>query len=120
VPSWAQKRAQRGPLAALLILLGLLVSAAPFATANSVRDSVARLGTPRQGASSTFLRTSERLFVPNGTAGEEVSFLLPPPEPQIVLVPGTDRPLPPFATAASCERPPAATSSYRARAPPAA
>jgi hypothetical protein len=120
VPSTAQDRDRRGPLAALLILLSLFLAAETAAAASyDVRPPAARLGSSRPGPSAALLPPGTRNSLDDEIAGAGGDPSLLPPAPGIVTERLWARPLAeaPSETQGAVERPPSA--SYRARAPPA-
>jgi len=120
VPDRAQEGVRRGPFAALLLLLGLVLSSGPFAGGvQSIRDPGPRLGSARFGAPTSALRFTGQRVVSDDAAATDAPTVLPP-APRIVVEPLTARPLPPVAAESPSELSPVATASYRARAPPAA
>lgn len=120
MPTTAQDRIRRGPFAALLILLSLLLgSANAAAAAGDLQGPASRLGSSRQGATAALLPPGTRNPLDDeASAGGTGPFPLPS-NPAVV----TDRlwARPP---AEAAPRPQvavrqAARASYRARAPPA-
>jgi hypothetical protein len=120
VPSTAQDRDRRGPFAALLILLSLLLASGPAAAAvDDVRAPAARLGSSRQAAATALLPPGTRNPFDDEISGPGDDPGLLPSRPGIVTERLWARPP---AEAPSHEwgavpQPPGA--SYRARAPPA-
>jgi hypothetical protein len=120
VRTTAQDRASRGPLAALLILLSLLLSAGTAAAAGGdVRGPAARLGSSRHGASTALLPPGARNPLDDEISGSDGDPSLLPPGPAVVTERLWARPLAkaPSLEPGSVPVPPSA--SYRARAPPA-
>jgi hypothetical protein len=119
VPMPAQDRMKRGPLAALLILLSLVLGSASTAAAgNDLRGPAARPGSSRHAAAllpSLTRNTPDDEALGDGGAGSP----LPPSAPGIVTQALWARPLPEAASAAWNAVPQPAAASYRARAPPA-
>jgi hypothetical protein len=121
VPTTAQDRVRRGPFAALLILLSLLLSSGVDSAAGSgLRDPLARLAPSRNGAGTALLLSATRNPLDDETTGPEGGPFLAPSEP----IPVTDllwaRPVAGAEARDRLSGPKPATASYRARAPPAA
>ncbi|MEO7177419.1 MAG: hypothetical protein ABIW83_01105 [Allosphingosinicella sp.] len=121
MPTTAQDRVRRGPFAALLILLSLLLSSGIDAAAgNDFRSPLARLAPSRNGAGTAVLLSGTRNPSDDESIGPEGGPFLAPSEP----VPVTDllwaRPLADSQRGDRVPGPRPATASYRARAPPAA
>ena len=119
MPTTAQDRVSRGPLAALLILLSLFLSAGTAAASDDIRAPAARLGSSRHGASTALLPPGTRDPLDDELPGAGADPSLLPPAPGIVTERLWARPL---AGARPRERGPAPrppSASYRARAPPA-
>ncbi|TFI58591.1 hypothetical protein E2493_09200 [Sphingomonas parva] len=106
------------PLAALLVLFCLLLGVSPQ-LGGTVRDTSARLGAVRPGASPSLLRTAERATLSDQAAPDQAKAFLPPSPPQIAT---RTVAYPTSACIVSAASPPAtpAPAAYRARAPPAA
>jgi hypothetical protein len=118
VPNEAHDRLRRGPFAALLILLGLILSSGTVtAGASMPRASAARQSSDRAGAAVLITRSEERSAFP-GDAPEPNSFA-PPASPGIVTSTLWARPTAPAALRAGPAFRQPAHRSYRARAPPA-
>lgn len=118
MPTPAQDRMRRGPLAALLILLSLVLGSASSAAGSDLRGPAARPGSSRQ-ASAALLPSATRNNLDDDASGEGADSSLPPSAPGIVTQALWARPLPeaPSATSKAVPRP--AHAAYRARAPPA-
>lgn len=120
MPTSAQDRVRRGPFAALLILLSLLLGSANAAAAGSdIQAPASRLGSSRQGNATALLPPGARNPLDDETSGGGTGPTLLPSTPGIVTERLAARPLaeaPPRAPAAVPGPPSAA---YRARAPPA-
>ena len=120
MPTPAQDRARRGPFAALLILLSLLLGSANAAAAGGdIRAPASRLGSSRQGSATALLPAGTRDPLDDEASGGAPGPSLLPDRPRIV----TER----LAARPSAEAPSPsqnilaepAGSPYRARAPPA-
>ena len=118
VPTRAQMRETRGPLAALLILVGLLFSAGAVSS-TGIRDGSVRLGSARQGSAPSLVRASEAASAADEATPDDVSSFVPPPEPRVVFERLALRPADPLFPQSDAARARPATASYRARAPPA-
>jgi hypothetical protein len=119
VPTTAQDRVRRGPLAALLILLSLVLTSGTAAAGYDSGGAASRLGSSRQGTTTALLPPGTRNPLDDEAPGGGPGPLLLPSEPGIVTetLPATPR-----SAAGSNARPSIAqpaTPSYRARAPPA-
>jgi hypothetical protein len=121
VPKPAQDRLQRGPLAALLILLGLFLGSGT-ATANvaGLAAPAARSAQGRQGSASALLQSSLRATLDDEAADGGT----PPPilasAPSLVSETGWTRPLAHSPAETAVPRSLRGAFFYRARAPPAA
>jgi hypothetical protein len=116
----AQDRVGRGPLAALLILLGLFLSSGNAAAANSdLRAPSARLGSSRHGPSAALVLPGARDSLDDEASGAGDDPSLAPPAPAVVTERLWARPDAGFPSTLRRESPRPATASYRARAPPA-
>lgn len=121
MPTRAQDRIGRGPFAALLILLSLLLGSGSAAAAGfDIRQSAPRLG-PSRGSAAVALLPSEIRNI----AGDDVSAAgsgasLPPSAPGLVTRSLWARPAAEPGPRDQSPRARAANASYRARAPPAA
>ena len=120
MPRPAQDRSQTGPLAALLILLGLLLgSGNAVAAGNGIGAPAARSSLGRQTPTNAILQSAAR-----GTLGDEASAgggdsADPPVRPALVTrLLWARNQAAPTAAAAPARRQPAGRH-YRARAPPA-
>ncbi len=118
MPTTAQDRIRRGPLAALLILLSLFATSGT-ATAGSDLRSPARLGTSRHGPATAVLPSGTRNSSDDEPLGSPAGASVPPSAPDIVTERLWTRPRAetPIAEPAAPPRP--RRSAYRARAPPA-
>ena len=120
MPTTAQDRTTRGPVAALLILLSLLLGSAASASPSDLRGPAARLGASRGGPSAALLPAGTRNPLDDEAPGPELGSALPPPT---VSGPVTETlwTLPRAGFDSAQDVPPRslAGASYRARAPPA-
>lgn len=119
MPTTAQDRVSRGPLAALLILLSLLLAAGTAAASDDLRAPAARLGSSRHNMATGLLPPGARNPSDDEMSGAGADPSLLSSGPGIVTERLWARPL---AEAPSQERgsvPRTPSSSYRARAPPA-
>jgi len=118
VPTKAQIRETRGPVAALLILVGLLFSAGAFSGAG-VRDASIRLGPARQGSATSLVRATDSAMLSDEATPEDGTSFVPPAEPRRVVERLALRP----SNRVPADTPPTratrGAASYRARAPPA-
>ena len=117
MPSAAQDRVRRGPLAALLILFGLLLSSGPAAAGSGLREPAVRLGPARQAASTAILPPGTRNPLDDEASG--AGAFLPPSATGIVTAFLWSRPAAEAPSGAFAALPEPARASYRARAPPA-
>ncbi|MEA3065936.1 MAG: hypothetical protein QOJ27_2388 [Sphingomonadales bacterium] len=119
MPTTAQDRDRRGPLAALLILLSLFLAAGTAAAGSDVRGPAARFGSNRHNASTALLPPGARNLADDEMSGAGDDPSPVPSAPGIVTERLWERPLAEVASPerGSVPRPPSA--SYRARAPPA-
>lgn len=117
MPMPAQDRMSRGPFAALLILLSLLLGSASAAAGSDLRAPGARAGSSRNGAATALLPSGPRNSLDDEASGEGAS--LPPSGPGIVTEILWARPLAEAPSAARSAIPRPAGAPYRARAPPA-
>jgi hypothetical protein len=119
VPTTAQDRVRRGPLAALLILLGLLLTAGTASAASDdLRAPAARLGSSRNGSSTALLPPGARDPLDElAGAGGDPSLLAC--TPGIVTEPLPARPGSEAESGLPGSLPRSPTASYQARAPPA-
>lgn len=118
MPKWAHDRSGRGPFAALLILLGLVLSSGAAAGSASVQPgSAVRQSPVRSNAAILVARPAERGAVP-GETPDPKSFA-PPRSPAVVKTILWARPTAEtgFGAGPAIRQP--AHRSYRARAPPA-
>jgi hypothetical protein len=119
VPSTAQDRDRKGPVAALLILLSLFLTSGTAAANADIRAPSARLGSGRHGPSAALLLPGTRDSLDDESLGSGADPSLPPPSPAVAterLWAGPQAEFPPR-TQSRAPRP--ATAAYRARAPPA-
>jgi hypothetical protein len=118
VPTTAQEKVSRAPLAALLILLSLFLSSGTAAAGADFR-APARLGPSRHNIAAAVLPSGSRNPLDDELSGAPADANLPPSRPVIVTERLWARPLTEsrFAPWAAIPRP--AGAAYRARAPPA-
>lgn len=118
MPTTAQDRASRGPLAALLILLSLFLTSGTAVTGTDLR-APARLAPGRHGTATAVLPPGTRDSLDDELTGPGDGPAVPPSRPGIVTQRLWARPLleAPPAPSAAIPRPTGA--AYRARAPPA-
>jgi hypothetical protein len=119
VPTSAQDRVRRGPLAALLLLLGLFLAVGSGAAGDELRAPAARLGSARHSGSAALLPSGLRNPSDDELSGTgaDPSFLPSPPgivTERLAARPGAE---PGSQASGAVPRPPGA--AYRARAPPA-
>ena len=119
MPSPAQDRDRRGPLAALLILLSLFLTSGTAAAGYDVQDPASRLGSGRQGTATALLPPGIRNPLDDETSNGESGPTLLPSGPGIVTERLWARPLAGAPSLAFGEVPRPSSASYRARAPPA-
>ena len=125
MPKRAHEIVRRGPFAALLVLLSLLLGVAPATGAvQSFGDRHTRLGSAHLGAPPATIRTGDRDVVKakakaKAPDADPTSFD-PPPEPRVVVERLPSRSLPQIALLASQEVAQFSGAHYQARAPPAA
>ena len=121
MPRWAHEGDRRGPLAALLILVGLLFSAGSVSAAGtSVRDASARLGQARSGSASASVRTSEWSILSDESGAPDTDSFVPPSPPRLVVEPLAQRPSNQPEPGGTDGHHKKTAAAYRARAPPAA
>jgi hypothetical protein len=119
VPKLAQDRLQRGPLAAFVILLGLLLGGGPgAATAAGVASPAARTAFARHRPSAALLQPKLRTTLDDDASG--AGPLVLPTGRAIVSGRVWVRPAVGFPARTSVPRPQPGAFLYRARAPPAA
>lgn len=120
MPTRAQDRVGRGPLAALLVLLSLfLASGTSVSASDDLRAPASRLGSSRPGAAAALLPSGTRNPLDDEISGGGAGPTLLPSEPGIVTERLWARPRAEAPSAASAVVRPAAGGPYRARAPPA-
>lgn len=119
MPAPAQDRVKRGPLAALLLLLSLVLGPAAAAAGGDLRGAAPRLGTGRHTVVTALAPSNPRNPLDDEAVGDGDPFALPP-VPRIVTEPHSSRPVAGFAGQPTAAAPRPATPAYRARAPPAA
>ncbi|HET9639693.1 MAG TPA: hypothetical protein VFP12_10835 [Allosphingosinicella sp.] len=119
MPTTAQDRVSRAPLAALLVLLSLFLASGTAATANSDLRAPARLGPSRHAAASAIVPSGTRSSLDDEPAGAGPESSVPPSAPGIVTERIGTRPSAGQPSAPSAAIPRPAVASYRARAPPA-
>ncbi|HEX8449198.1 MAG TPA: hypothetical protein VF652_06365 [Allosphingosinicella sp.] len=120
MPTTAQDRTTRGPIAALLILLSLVLGSAASASAADLQGPAARLGASRGGPSTALLPAGTRNPLDDEAPGPELGSALPPPAVSGPVAEALwTRPGAGFATAKDSPPRRLAGASYRARAPPA-
>jgi len=119
VPTAAQDRGRRGPLAALLILLSLVLGSATAAGGADLRGPSARLGSSRHVPAAAVLPAGARSAVDEEIAGSAAGSSVPPTAPGIVTERLRARPAAGFRPGAEAAVAGPASASYRARAPPA-
>ena len=121
MPRLAQQGDRRGPLAALLIVLGLLLGAGPASTSSaSARDAFARPGSLRQGATVSLPRSTDQSTLSEEESGADPFSFVPPVPPQIVLDGLASWPSGVDFASVNSPSGQSAAAPYRARAPPAA
>jgi hypothetical protein len=120
VPTPAQDRVRRGPLAALLILLGLVLASGTAAAAGFDLSTASRLGPSRPGQATALLPPATRNPLDEEESDPATGPSPLPSAPGVVTERLGARPRPetPSPVQAAVPHPPGA--SYRARAPPAA
>jgi hypothetical protein len=120
VPTTAQDRDRRGPFAALLILLSLLLGAGTAAaTGYDVQPPAARLGSTRHGATTALLPPGTRNPLDDEASGPGADPSLLPSTPGIVTERLWARPRAEAPSEEWAEVPQLPSASYRPRAPPA-
>ena len=120
MPTPAQDRASKGPLAALLILLSLLLCSATAASGADLRGPAARLGPARGASSAALLPAGTRNPLDDEAPGPGFgSALPPPPAPGVVTERLWTRPAAQLHGRSSAGTAQRAAAAYRARAPPA-
>jgi hypothetical protein len=119
VPTTAQDRVPRGPLAALLILLSLFLGSATAAAGADLRGPATRLGSSRPGSATALLPTAARNSLGDETSGAAAGPSVLPSAPGLVTERLWTRPRAEFPSGAWIAVPKPAGASYRARAPPA-
>ena len=117
----AQDRVRRGPLAALLILLSLVLAAGTAAaTGGSIESAAARLGSSRHGTATALLPPGTRNALDDEAPGLDTGPSNAPSTPGIVTKRLWARPAAGTSSGAGPAAPRPASAAYRARAPPAA
>lgn len=120
MPTAAQDRVRKVPLAALLILLSLVLGSANAAAAGSdLREAASRLGSTRQGAAAALLPPTTRNLLDDDEAGAGAGPWVLPSTPGIVSERLPARPAAEAVPQSRSEIPAPARAAYRARAPPA-
>jgi hypothetical protein len=120
VPTTAQDRTTKGPLAALLILLSLFLGSATSAAAADLGGPATRLGSSRGGPAAALLSAGTRNPLDDEARGPDSGSAIPPPTiPGIVTEPLWTRPGARFTAGQAAEPRLPPSASYRARAPPA-
>ncbi len=119
MPNPAQDRIRRGPFAALLILLGLVLGSANAAASYDLRGPASRLGSSRQGTAPALLPAGTRGSVADEASGAGTGPSLLPSTPGIVTERLSARPRAETPWRAESAVPGSPTAAYRARAPPA-
>jgi len=120
VPTPAQDRIGRGPFAALLILLSLVLSSGAAAAAGGdVRGSAARLSPGRYGVATALLPAGARNPLDDEAPRTGAGASIPPAGPDLVTRRLWARPCAGGLSGDRVELPKRACASYRARAPPA-
>lgn len=117
MPTRAQDRTGRGPFAALLILLSLFLGPAASAAGADLNNSAPRLGSSRQGPSAALLPAGTRNPFDDERPDSDSGPL--PAAPRLVTERLWTRPPAGYPSAGQAATPRPATTSYRARAPPA-
>lgn len=118
MPEEALKQARRGPLAVLLLLCGLILGSAGPATGVAAEGPDSRLAQSRPAKALVALRTPAReAFAEDDDRFDDVPTL---PLDAAVVSEATGRRAPLRSAAAPSFGPSHFSSSYRARAPPAA
>jgi hypothetical protein len=113
----AQDRVGRGPFAALLILLSLVLGSVTAAAGADLRGPSTRLGSSRHSTATALIPSPARSPLDEEIPGPGPSLL--PFVPGIVTESLPARPGAESRPAAGSAVPRSATASYRARAPPA-
>jgi len=119
VPTPAQDRIHKGPFAALLILLSLVLSSGAAAAGSDLRGSAARLGPSRYGAATALLPSGARNPLDDEAKGTGAGAAVPPAAPGLVTHRLWARPLAQGPSGGPVALPKPANAPYRARAPPA-
>ena len=119
MPTKAQDRKSRGPFAALLILLSLVLGPATAAVgAAGTSGPATRLAPARQSSAAALVPSATRNPLEDEAKGAGPSVLPGPPGAVTERLPA--RPSAETFASAPAGSPRAATAAYRARAPPAA
>lgn len=119
MPTMAHDRVRRGPAAALLILLSLLLTGISPGVGNEIRERAARFGPSRHGPATAVLQAAARHSPDDESPGAGVGSSLPPSGPAIVTERLRTRPRADNPSGNRLAIPQPANTSYRARAPPA-
>lgn len=120
MPTTAQDRVRRGPFAALLILLSLLLGSANAAAAGTdLRGPASRLGSSRHGATAALLPAGTRNPLEDEASAGGTGPALSPSRPGIITERLWARPSAETRSQPQDAFPQSAGASYRARAPPA-
>ena len=119
MPMPAQDRMKRGPFAALLILLSLVLGSASASAASDIRAPGARPGSNRHGATAALFSPGTRNAFDDEVTGDGPGPALAPSAPAIVTQALWARPAAEVPVIAPAATPRPAAASYRARAPPA-
>lgn len=118
MPTTAQDRVRRGPLAALLILLSLFATSGTAAAGSDLRTP-ARLGASRHAQATAVLPSGIRNSSDDEPLGGGAGASVPPSAPGIVTERLWTRPRAETLAASSAALPRPPRAAYRARAPPA-
>lgn len=117
MPKTAQDRVRKGPFAALLILLSLVLGSATAAAGADLRGPSARLGPARHNSGAALLPSPARSSPDDDAPGSGPSLL--PSGPGIVTERLAARPSADFLPFDRSDVARPASANYRARAPPA-
>lgn len=119
MPTPAQDRVSRGPFAALLILLSLVLGPAAAAAGGNFSGPAPRLGSGRHTVAAVLAPSTTRNPLDDEAVGGGDPLVLPP-HPRIVTEALQSRPGTDLSPRSSAAIPPSAVAPYRARAPPVA